>query len=448
MFTIGTDILALAFVLGVMIFVHEFGHFGVAKLFGIRVEVFALGFGPRLFGFQRGQTDYRVCALPLGGYVKMKGENPDEVLTGDGDEYLTRPKWQRFLVLVMGPSMNVVLSIVLFTTVFLGGIEVEAWTEQPVQIGWIEKDSPAAGVELLPGDRVIAVDGEPLEAWREFTLREAISGGQPMTLTVIRNGVTQTVQVTPLALPPSDQGYLGIRPAFPPIVDSVAPGGPAADAGIEPGDRFVEVEGEPIQDFSQLQKLIAARAEMPTEIVLDRNGQELTLHVTPRRQPRELGGVGYLGLSRPLDTVVHHFGPVAAVGQAVAEARRQASLVGQILARIFTGRMSVRTLSGPIEIAKFSGAAASTGNPRVLLWFMAVVSLQLGLLNLLPIPVLDGGHIAVLAFEGLIRRDLSMRVKERMMTVGLILLMTLMAVVITFDVLKSLPPGWTGYWPF
>jgi regulator of sigma E protease len=447
MFNLGTNILALIFVLGVMIFVHEFGHFATAKFFKIRVEVFAFGFGPRLFGFRRGHTDYRVCALPLGGYVKMKGENPDEVLEGDPDEYLSRPKWQRLCVLVMGPAMNVLLAFVLFTVVFLGGVTVESWTEDPVVIGWIEAESPARASDLQPGDRIVAVDGELLETWQDFQVRVLISGGQEMQLDVVGDTGQRTIAVTPVAMGPSDQGYLGALPPFPPIADRLTEGGAGEAAGVLPGDRFVRVNGQEIFDYSQVQEIIRGRPEMPTEIVVEREGELVTLTATPARLPEEQGGLGYLGIWRPIETSRHLYSFGGAMGRALSEMRRQVMLVGEILGRIFTGRMSVKTLSGPIEIARYSGGAARTGDPRVLLSFMAIVSLQLGLLNLLPIPVLDGGHIAIILFEGLIRRDLSMKVKERMLQVGMILLMTLMLVVITFDVIKSLPASWS-IWPF
>ncbi len=448
MFNLGTNILALVFVLGVMIFVHELGHFATAKFFKIRVEVFAFGFGPRLFGFRRGHTDYRVCALPLGGYVKMKGEDPDESLAGDPDEYLSRPKWQRLCLLMMGPVMNVVLSFVLFTVVFLGGVTVMSWTEDPVTIGWIEPDSPASSVDLHPGDMVVAIDGTPLETWQDFQIRVLISGGQEMQLEVSGDSGQRIVPVTPIAVGRSDQGYLGALPPFPPIVDRLTEGAAGEKAGIEPGDRFISVNGQEIIDYSQVQQIIRARPEMPTAIEVERNGQIIEITATPARQPEEQGGFGYLGIWRANETIQHHYSFVGAIGRSLSEMKRQVLLVGEILGRIFTGRMSIKTLSGPIEIARYSGGAARTGDPRVLLSFMAIVSLQLGLLNLLPIPVLDGGHIAIILFEGLIRRDLSMKVKERILQVGMIMLMTLMLVVITFDVIKSLPSSWGNLWPF
>ena len=437
MFDILTNVLVLIFVLGVMIFVHEFGHFATAKFFGIRVDVFALGFGPRLFGFRRGDTDYRVCALPLGGYVKMKGENPDEDITGDDDEFLSRPKWQRFFVLLNGPVMNVVLAFVLLTMVFMRGIETESWRFDPVTVGWIMADSPAAATELAPGDRILAVDGEPVATWQDFDLRVVISGGQEIELTVENERGRSVIAATPQWQMPNGQGWLGALPPFPPVVDSVAEGTPAEEAGMMAGDRFVEVNGEAIADWNQLTAIIRDRPEKPTAIVVDRDGELISFTATPGTRPEEQGVVGRLGVYRVYDFELRSLGFTAAMARSGREIRRQTALIGEILSRLFTGRMSVRTLSGPIEIARFSGATARSGDPFLLFWFMGIVSLQLGLLNLLPIPVLDGGHIAVLAFEGITRHDLSLQVKERMMTVGVVLLVALMLVVITFDILKS-----------
>jgi regulator of sigma E protease len=438
MYTLLTNTFALIFVLGVMIFVHEFGHFATAKFFGIRVEVFALGFGPRLFGFRRGDTDYRVCALPLGGYVKMAGENPDEELSGSDDEFLSRPKWQRFFVLFNGPVMNVVLSFVLLTMVFMRGISIESYRMDPVEFGFIVPDSPAAAAGLAPGDRVLAVDGQAVDNWQEFDLRVLISGGQQIDLTVERGlGEPQVISATPERVGSSAQGYLGALPAFEPVVFEVVEDTPADDAGLQPEDRFVSVDGVSTKDWTQVTALIRERPGEPTDFVIERDGALLEMTMTPDAREGVDGEFGALGVRRANPTVLQSYAFVGAMGRSAGEIRRQTALIGEILGRLFTGRMSIRTLSGPIEIANYSGAAARTGDPFMLFYFMGIVSLQLGLLNLLPIPVLDGGHIAVLAFEGITRHDLSMRVKERMMTVGVVLLVTLMVVVITFDLLKS-----------
>jgi len=437
MYNLLTNVFALIFVLGVMIFVHELGHFATAKFFGVRCEVFALGFGPRLFGFRRGETDYRVCALPLGGYVKMAGENPDEELTGADDEFLSRPKWQRFWILFNGPAMNVILSFLLLTMVFMRGVSVEAYNLDPVTIGIVAEESAASAAGLQRGDRVLAVDGEPVADWQEFNLRVLISGGQEIELTIERDGREQTLNATPDAIGPNQQGYLGVGAPYEPIIYQVTPDSPADRAGLQRGDRFVEVAGNPIEDWAQVQLITLDSPEVPIDMVLERDGITLERTITPELKVEGEVEYGSLGVARENPTVLQSYGLFGAMGRSASEIQRQTLLVGEILGRLFTGRMSVRTLSGPVEIASYSGAAARTGDPFMLFFFMGVVSLQLGLLNLLPIPVLDGGHLAVLAFEGITRHDLSMQVKENMMKVGVVLLVTLMLVVITFDLLKS-----------
>ena len=436
MLDILTNTFALIFVLGVLIFAHEFGHFATAKYFGVRVDVFALGFGPRLFGFRRGDTDYRVCALPLGGYVKMKGENPDEEISGEPDEFLSRPKYQRFFILLNGPVMNVVLSFFLLTMVFMRGMQVDIWRDDPVLIGNIVAESPAADTDLARDDLIVAVDGEPMTTWQEFELRVLISGGQNLDITVENDGGTHVVSVTPEPMPPSNQGFLGALPRFGAVVGRVLEDSPAEGSGLQPGDRFVEVNGMSVAHWAELTDVVKASPDVPVDFVVDRDGARHEYTITPALRTEEQGGGGAVGVMRLQETELRSFGFVAAMGRSGTEIRRQTAFIGEILGRLFTGRMSVRTLSGPIEIARYSGAAARTMDPFMVFWLMGIVSLQLGLLNLLPIPVLDGGHIAVLAFEGITRHDLSLQVKERMMTIGVVLLVTLMLVVLSFDLLK------------
>lgn len=447
MYDLVTNVLALILVLGVMIFVHELGHFLVAKAFGIGVEVFSLGFGKRILGFRRGETDYRVSLLPLGGYVKMVGENPDEELSGADDEYLTKPKWQRLLVLVAGPAMNVLLAFVLLVAVYSVGVPVQADADEPVVIGLVAEEGPAADAGLRAGDRVVSVDGEPLEDWEEFRLRILISAEQQLQLGVIRDGEPLTVPIMPETQGRQGTGVIGVYSPLAPEVGPVQEDGSADRAGLQRGDRIVAIAGEQVAHFNVMAEMLSERVGQETRLVVERDGERFETTLVPSRN--EAGQLD-VGFSPEPDNVFklrrHPFGE--AVVQAGAEMKRQTLLVAEIIGRLFTGRMSVKTLSGPIEIARFSGGAARTGNPSIVLSFMAIISLQLGLLNLLPIPVLDGGQIAVILFEGAIRRDLSLRAKERIMQVGLILLVSLMAMVITLDITKVLPESWLDWLPF
>ncbi len=447
MFDIATNILALLFVLGVLIFVHEFGHFFVAKAFGVGIEVFSLGFGKRLLGFRKGDTDYRISALPLGGYVKMVGENPEEEVTGADNEFLSKPKWQRFLVLVAGPVMNVALAFVFTVAVYQLGIRVLADADDPVVLGLIEPGTVAAASDLQVGDRIVSVDGDPMPNWEQFRLLILISANQPLTLGVVRNGYELEIPVTPAATGEQAVGRLGVYSVLPPEVGPVREGGVAEAAGLRRGDLIVAVDGESIGHYNPLFGKLSDRVGQGVTLTVERGSERFQVVLTP--QLDEQGAV-VIGFTPEPDRIlkIRSYPLGEAIVRAGSEIKSQSMMLGEILKRLFTGRMSIKTLSGPIEIARFSGGAARTGDPSVLLQFMAFISLQLGILNLLPIPVLDGGQIALILFEGAIRRDLSLKVKERIMQVGLILIVSLMALVITLDVSKLIPDSWWDLLPF
>ncbi|HJO04831.1 MAG TPA: RIP metalloprotease RseP [Acidobacteriota bacterium] len=447
MLDVAVNALALLFVLGVLIFVHELGHFLVAKYFGVGVEVFSLGFGKRVAGFRRGDTDYRLSLLPLGGYVKMVGENPDEELSGADNEYLGKPKWQRFLVLIAGPAMNIALAFILTVGVYQLGIRVQADSDDPVVIRLVQADSPAAEAGLQPGDRIVTVDGETMPNWEQFRTRILISANQPMNFGVIRGGAEITLPITPMASGEQGTGLIGVTAPVPPEVGPVAEDGMAAEAGLQPGDRIVGIDGVVISHWNRLVELLSSRPGEPLTLSVDRAGSRFETTLTPQLGDNDLLDVGFA--PNPANFFEVRSYPL---GEAMVEAgrklRRDSLLLGEILKRLFTGRMSVKTLSGPIEIARFSGAATRTGDPSVVMSFMAFISLQLGILNLLPIPVLDGGQVALILFEGAIRRDLSLRVKERIMQVGLVMLVSLMVVVLTLDLTKAIPDSWLAWLPF
>lgn len=447
MYDVSTNILALIFVLGVLVFVHEFGHFLMAKAFGVGVEVFSLGFGKRLFGFRRGDTDYRVSVLPLGGYVKMVGENPDEELRGSNLEYLGKPKWQRLLILVAGPAMNIVLAFVFTVAVYQLGIRVPFDSDQPVVIGLIESGSAAEAAGLQAGDRVLMVNGEPMADWENFRVRILIGADETLQLGIERDGQQLQLTATPERGESTATGRLGVYSVLEPEVGLVQEGGVAERAGLQVGDRIVAVDGITVNHYNTMADLLVERGGTEAVLSVARGGSMIEVPLTS--EVSESGQL-LIGFAPDPDKLFKMRGyPLGeSMGRAGAELRRQSVLLGEILKRLFTGRMSVRTLSGPIEIARFSGGAARTGDPSVLLSFMAFISLQLGILNLLPIPVLDGGQIAMILVEGAIRRDFSMQVKERIMQVGIILLVSIMAMVIVLDVTKLIPQSWTAWLPF
>ncbi len=428
-----SNILSAALVLGVLIIVHEFGHFAAAKALGIEVQVFSIGFGPRLFGLRRKGTDYRLSALPFGGYVKMLGENPYESLEGRKEEFLSRSKKDQFIVLIMGVALNILLAIVLMTVVFLVGVETPAYLEKEPIIGWVAPESPAVESDIRPGDLVVSINNKKISTWEELQLVINTSGNQNLSLSLERDGEIITTSLTPQSIPPRDIGYAGLIEPIPPRIHQVETGFPADLVGLKEGDMVVEIEGKPISHFYQLYSIIQEKGEQELTFVISRQGELLRKSITPQKD----GEIYRIGIAAPSETVVKRYGPVDALRESLVRNYKMTFLTFEVIEKLVTRELSLRAASGPIEIARFSGAAARRGLIP-LLQLIAIISLQLGIINLLPIPVLDGGHLFTLLIEGIIRRNLSLKVKERLMQVGFVIIIAIMGMVIYYDIIKNL----------
>jgi len=429
MANIPTNIYGLVVVLGVLIFVHEAGHFLVAKLFRVRVLVFSLGFGKRLFGFRRGGTDYRVSAIPLGGYVRMAGDMPEDGRTGAPDEFLSKPKWQRFLILVAGPIMNLLVAVAFVTALNMWGVPVNKLS---AKVGSVKKNTPAARAGFLPGDVIVAVDGQPVNDFDDMKLIVSSHAGTPLRIEYVRNGQRLATTVTPVAQQGEFGliGVIGVAPFIEPVIDTER-GSPAARAGLRKGDRIVSANGTPIAQLDDLDDIFKKANGAAIPLVIARGAQRLDVTLPAvKYDPDDLGR----GLRIPYELRKMPLGP--ALQSAVNENVKMARISFATIARMLRGEGSVKELSGPVAIAKISGVAARLGL-KAMISLMAMISLQLGIMNLLPIPVLDGGHIMILLIEGVVGHDLSIRVKERIQQVGFAALATLMLVVIYNDVITS-----------
>ncbi len=427
-----TTLLAFVFVLGVLVFFHEAGHFLTAKWVGVRVKTFSLGFPPKLLGRKWGDTEYVVGLLPLGGYVKMAGDNPAES-TGDPGEFLSRSKWERLAILFAGPVSNLVLAIVFLTVLFMVGLERPAGLEDPPVIRYVAQDSPAGRAGLVAGDRILAIDETPTPTWSDVFDQVVVSGNETLSVDVLRDGERVETQLEVMARKEDGAGIAGFFPALQPEVGQLTPGSPAEGAGIQVGDVITKVGERPIHHIDQIITDIRAGGGKEVEIEVLRGQESRVFRLTPRQEK----GIWLIGVQfAPPPTVIERYrNPALAFGAAMKESVRFTRLTLVFLGKLVTGRGSLRGVSGPIGIAQASGETARRGL-KDLLTFMAFLSLNLGILNLLPIPLLDGGHMTIIALEGLSGRDFSLQMKERILQVGFVMLLLLMVTVIYVDLSK------------
>jgi regulator of sigma E protease len=395
------------------------------------VLTFSLGFGPKILKFKRGDTEYCISAIPLGGYVKMAGENPDDARSGRPDEFLSKTKWERFQILVMGPVMNIALAVIVMAVVLMQGAEVFVFLDQPPIVGAVVPGSPAEKVGIRPGDRLLTVAGEEVETWDEFSTAIGMRANRDVPVTLLRDGRTISLTVRPDAETRFEVGSIGVLPDVSPSIQSVVPGDPADRAGLKPGDVVVAVNGERIVFGSQLSQAISRNAGHPIDLTIRRDGREQHVKVTPEKR----GDRGMIGIAIKEATKSFRPTPLEAIGLSVQRNIEFGGLIFRTIGGLFIGETSPRQLMGPVEIARLSGDAAHV-SWIALFNLMAMISLNLGLLNLLPIPVLDGGHIFIMALEGIARRDFSMAVKEKMFLAGFVLLMMLMVTVIYNDLTR------------
>jgi regulator of sigma E protease len=434
-------IVAFLFVLGVLVFVHEFGHYAVAKLFKVRVDVFSLGFGKRLIGFRRGDTDYRISLLPLGGYVKMAGENPMETRTGDPGEFMSHPRWQRFLIAIAGPTMNILFAFIVLTGLYTFHHEYLAATRNPVDLVYIQPGSPAEKAGLQAGDRIVRLQHIDNPNWDEFLIRVSINPDQALPLKVLRGSQLLDLTLVPVTSTGSNrEGEAGLDP--PQVVGMIEPGLPADKAHLQPGDVLLSVNGKPIHYLDDLLRVLQETKGEPVQLTLWRNRKELTVPIagqlvgspdTPEKRYRI--GITVMEVeSLPFPT---------AVKAAFLECKNKTSLIFELVGKLLRAKNSIKQMSGPIGIMQISGEAARLGLPT-LLQFMALISLNLAIFNLLPIPILDGGLMLMLLIEAVMRRDIKQEVKERVYQAAFVFLVIFAAVVIFNDVSKTLP-GWSHF---
>jgi regulator of sigma E protease len=437
-------------VLGIAVNIHEFGHFMVAKLFGMRVEAYSFfGLGPRIWGFKRGHTDYRISAIPLGAYVKLYGDEATAALEGgesheekvpERELYELRPRWQKFLVMLGGPFMNLVLAFAIpLASAFIQGIPA---IPAPV-IGSVRADGPAATAGIRPGDRIVSFNGVENPTWRDITIQAGINPDVSLPAVIERDSHRIPIEITPRReeiFAGQNAGLIDAEPdrgVVPVVVGQVSPNSGAADAGLMPGDRIVSMNGVLPRDPQNATELIQQFKDAPIQLVIDRGNERLNITASVRKLENGETRLGFAPRrpELPLEPATVSSAISYAYDSNIENLQTTATVLGQV----FAGKRSVRDsgIGGPVGIFQQSAEATRTMGVEGFFLILGLISLSLGIFNLLPIPLLDGGQIMVLAIEKVMSwfgKTLSMVAKERIQMTGLAIVLLLMVTVIFFDV--------------
>jgi regulator of sigma E protease len=445
-----TTVLSFIVVIGVLILIHEWGHFIVARWSGVGVERFSIGFGPVLLRWRGKETEYCLSVIPMGGYVKMMGEeNPLEgggTLTYDpAKAFALKPLWARFLIVFAGPGMNFVLAAVIFTIV-LATVGRPVW---PPTIGRVAPDGAAAVAGLQTGDTIVRADGRRIAHWEDLERVVAASAGRPLRLTASRAGTLHDVNVAPRLTEVRDPIFkdthqtwdIGVGPQLQPQIGSVNASSPADKAGLKAGDVVVAVAGQPVFTPEELMQGIQKRAGQTFEVTVEREGRRLPLTVTANAvKEKNAAGedieVGRIGVGIVTRTVNYEpYPPHKAVWYGALKTWDMTALTAKGLWKIVSRQIDSSNIGGPIQIASEAGRQAKEG-PASLALFTAIISVNLALLNLLPVPMLDGGHLFFFVIEGIMGRPLSLRKREAAQQLGFVLLMLLMVYALYNDLVR------------
>jgi regulator of sigma E protease len=465
MHTFLVSLVSFVVALGILVLVHEFGHFLAAKLCGVRVEQFSIGFPPRLFGIKIGDTDYCISATPLGGYVKMTGESmPGENLSLTGADAETvaaqkvdpgaltsHPRWQRIIIGLAGPFANFLLALGLMAGFYMLHNEVPLYEDQAIQLDWVMPGSTAANAGLMAGDTVVNFDGQENPTWEQVFEHSMLNlqsenishsvpvavqrGGQRVALTLPLTDGSNGSKTPDFAL--DKIGLLPVIQPGPVQVSTVLDNSPASQAGIQAGDLFLSVDGHAFHGVPTIIAYLQSRKGAPLMVELSRAGKTSTIAVQPRLDPGPDGSawrIGFNGAPPPSRVEQMPFGK--AIKASVKFNRENSLLILEVLKRVLTNKMSVSTLSGPIGIAQQTGMAAEMPGWEPKFRVMSAISVNLGILNLLPFPILDGGMILFLLIESVIRRDVNMAVKERVYQVAFVLILVFFAYIMFNDISK------------
>jgi regulator of sigma E protease len=435
-------ILAGIAILGFLVFVHELGHFTVAKLAGVKVLKFSIGFGPRLLSRQWGETEYMICAIPLGGYVLMLGEGG--TIEGDGQvetpedasrSFAAKPVGIRSLIIAAGPLTNLILPFLILPFAYMLGVSVPAYIEQPATTGYVVAGSPAAAAGFQSNDRIVAINNSPVTTWESVNNILLSHAGTTLEMKVLR-------EQEQLLLSLSDGGIdglmaVGLLPPQEAVVGTLAAGMPGDTAGLKVGDRILTIDNQTVNSWYDLKDLIRAGAGSGQNFQIQRTDGTIT---TLKMTAQEKNGEYLIGISPQMQMIEKRYAPFAAIGAGWNRAHELIELTYLFIGKLFTGHVSSDNIGGPISVVQIAGQAAQTDVASIFL-ILAFLSIQLGILNLLPIPILDGGHLFFNLIEVIIRRPLSLRIREIAQQVGLALLLLLMLLAFYNDITRLVMGG-------
>lgn len=437
MITIAAGIIML----GILVFIHELGHFAVAKFCGVKVLKFSLGFGPKLLAKQWGETEYLICAIPLGGYVQMLGEGSGE---GGEDGPLTpeeearsfahKPVSRRTAIVAAGPLMNLLLPFLVLPVAYMVGVNLPSFLDEPPCVGYVVADSPGSRAGFVAGDCIEAINGESVANWTDTGPLLIANAGSALEFSLRRNGELATVSISPEESALEGLQSLGLLPPQEAVIGGLAPGMPALAAGMEVGDRILAIDGTPIRSWYDLRGAVQQGGGQAQTFDLQRGERTLSLSIKPVRD--EANGAAFLvGISPFQESVFKRFGPLESIQAGAQRTVELIELTLVFIQKMFTGHVSTKSIGGPITVVQIAGQAAQTDLSSILT-VLAFLSIQLGILNLLPIPILDGGHLFFNFYEFVFRRPLSLRAREVMQQVGLVLLISLMILAFYNDIMR------------
>ena len=425
--------------LGVLVFIHELGHFLVAKASGVKVLKFSLGFGPKLVSKKWGETEYLICAVPLGGYVQMLGEGggeqgEDAPLTPEEIErsFAHKSVGKRIAIVAAGPLMNLILPFVILPIAYMVGVNMPVYLDAPACADYVVSDSDAAQSGFAVGDCIVSIGNEPVASWQEGNIALISAAGETIQFTVER-----AEELVELTMQPENNGLdglmaLGLQPIERPVIGGLRPGDPADEAGLKTGDRVVEISGTRVTTWFDMKRKIQEGQGRVETFVINRDGETMAFDIAPQSND---GDDFLIGVGQYPDVKTSRFGFVDAVQKGGGQSIELMELTLVFIKKLFSGDVSTKNIGGPITVVKIAGEAAQTGI-SVILSMLAFLSIQLGILNLLPIPILDGGHLFFNVIELVIRKPVSIRVREAAQQIGMLLLLSLMALAFYNDIMR------------